>query len=87
MNESKIVHTHNGYGWTSTVPNQITLALVEWLKENQRPSPLVLDIGAGMGVGTLPFLEAGAEADVEAGGKGGGVKGGGGGLLRTQLEV
>jgi SAM-dependent methyltransferase len=54
-----IVPTHNGYGWTSSIPNQITVALLEWLSET-KPAPLVLDIGAGLGVATLPLLEGGA---------------------------
>ena len=36
MTEGQIVETHNGFGWTSTVPNQITVALVEWLSEVAR---------------------------------------------------
>lgn len=60
MSDSEIVDTHNGYGWTSTVPNQITEALLEWLGSLPQPAPLVLDIGAGLGVGTLPLLAAGA---------------------------
>jgi len=60
MTEELIVDTHNGFGWTSTVPNQITVALVEWLSTLREQVPLVLDIGAGLGVGTFPMLEAGA---------------------------
>lgn len=60
MIDSEIVQTHNGYGWTSTVPNQITVALLDWLKTLEQTAPLILDIGAGLGVGTLPLLEAGA---------------------------
>jgi SAM-dependent methyltransferase len=69
MAESEIVHTHNGYGWTSTVPNQITVAILEWLANLKQQAPLVLDIGAGLGVGTFPMLEAGARVialDLEA---------------------
>jgi SAM-dependent methyltransferase len=60
MIESAIVPTHNGCGWTSTIPNQVTVALLDWLSHLPEASPLVLDIGAGLGVGTLPLLEAGA---------------------------
>jgi predicted RNA methylase len=69
LTESEIVPTHNGYGWTSTVPNQITVALVEWLSSLEQEAPLVLDIGAGLGVGTFPALETGARVialDIEA---------------------
>jgi SAM-dependent methyltransferase len=60
MPKPEMVQTHNGYGWTSTVPNQITVALLAWLSLLEQRHPLVLDIGAGLGVGTLPLLEAGA---------------------------
>lgn len=60
MIDSEIVQTHNGYGWTSTVPNQITVSLLDWLKTLEGPAPLILDIGTGLGVGTIPLLEAGA---------------------------
>lgn len=69
MTEEQIVDTHNGFGWTSTVPNQITVALVAWLSTGTQQAPLVLDIGAGLGVGTFPILEVGARVtalDVEA---------------------
>lgn len=61
MMQSQIVQTHNGYGWTSKVPNQATEALVDWLSKLEQPNPLVLDIGAGFGVGTLPILACGAK--------------------------
>jgi len=60
MSSSDIVPTHNGYGWTSTVPNQITVALLDRLPMFKQTAPRVLDIGAGFGVATLPLLEAGA---------------------------
>jgi SAM-dependent methyltransferase len=60
MSSSDIIPTHNGYGWTSTIPNQITVALLEWLPMLKQPAPLVLDVGAGFGVAALPLLEAGA---------------------------
>jgi 2-polyprenyl-3-methyl-5-hydroxy-6-metoxy-1,4-benzoquinol methylase len=60
MVEPAIVPTHNGFGWTSKIPNQITLALLDWLSLFPEASPLVLDIGPGLGVGTLPLLEANA---------------------------
>lgn len=62
MTASEIVPIHNGYGWTSTVPNQITVALLEWLSARREDAGLrCLDLGAGLGVGTLPLLEAGAK--------------------------
>lgn len=69
MTDGRIVDTHNGFGWTSTVPNQITVALIAWLSTLKEQAPLVLDIGAGLGVGTFPMLEAGARVialDLEA---------------------
>ncbi|MBB5061008.1 SAM-dependent methyltransferase [Granulicella aggregans] len=69
MSDGQIVYTHNGFGWTSTVPNQITVALVEWLTTLEQRTPVVLDIGAGLGVGTFPLLEVGAKVialDLEA---------------------
>jgi SAM-dependent methyltransferase len=59
MSETKFVPTHNGYGWTSTIPNQITVALLEWLSELDQSALLILDIGAGFGVATVPLLETG----------------------------
>jgi SAM-dependent methyltransferase len=59
LNQSGIVRTSNGYGWSSTVPNQVTCAAAQHIREIGG-SPLVLDVGAGLGVGTLPFLQAGA---------------------------
>jgi SAM-dependent methyltransferase len=58
--KTEIVPTNNGYGWTSTIPNQVTVALLEWLSKGKEPSPLVLDVGPGLGVATLPLLETGA---------------------------
>jgi len=60
VTDAQIVATHNGYGWTSTIPNQITVALLDWLATLEQHAPLVLDVGAGLGVGTLPLLDAGA---------------------------
>jgi SAM-dependent methyltransferase len=57
---SDIVATNNGYGWTSAEPNQITLALLDWVA-SLGGGPLILDIGAGFGVGTLSMLDAGAK--------------------------
>jgi SAM-dependent methyltransferase len=55
-----IVDTKNGFGWTTTVPNQITLAFLEFIASQDVPSPVVLDIGCAFGVATLPALAAGA---------------------------
>jgi 2-polyprenyl-3-methyl-5-hydroxy-6-metoxy-1,4-benzoquinol methylase len=57
MSAQVIVPTHNGYGWTSEEPNQITR---EWLRFLERgcERPLrALDIGAGWGVATIPGLQ------------------------------
>lgn len=66
----EIVDTHNGYGWTTTIPNQITVAFLEFIASNSDPVPAVLDIGCGFGVATLPALAAGARVianDLDAG--------------------
>lgn len=54
-----IIPTRNCYGWTSDVPNQITCDLLGQIPAFG-PEPIVLDVGAGLGVATLPLLEAGA---------------------------
>jgi SAM-dependent methyltransferase len=59
MVPADIIPTRNAYGWTSAVPNQITCEVVRALPEFGA-RPVVLDIGAGLGVATLPLLEAGA---------------------------
>jgi SAM-dependent methyltransferase len=61
MTPSEIVPTNNGVGWTSTIPNQITCEWVESIRESRVKRPLVLDIGAGFGVATIPALKAGAK--------------------------
>lgn len=54
----ELIPTANGYGWTSTIPNQITCRWLDYLRLLE--SPRTLDIGAGLGVATLPALQAGA---------------------------
>lgn len=60
MSHSKIVATHNGMGWTSVVPNQITCEWLDFIRESQEHPLRVLDIGAGFGVATIPALKGGA---------------------------
>ncbi len=48
----------NAFGWTSTIPNPMTCRWLEYLKTLE--GPLTIDIGAGLGVGTIPALESGA---------------------------
>ena len=60
MSSAGVIRTHNGFGWTSNVPNQITCALLADLNGSVDRSVTVLDIGAGLGVATLPLLETGA---------------------------
>ena len=60
MVPADIIPTQNAYGWTSEVPNQITCELLHALPEFG-VKPVVLDIGAGLGVATLPLLQAGAQ--------------------------
>jgi SAM-dependent methyltransferase len=55
----EIINTHNGYGWTTTVPNQITVAFFDLIASSY--NPLVLDVGCGFGVATLPALALGAQ--------------------------
>jgi 2-polyprenyl-3-methyl-5-hydroxy-6-metoxy-1,4-benzoquinol methylase len=60
MSHSEIVATHNGMGWTSTVPNQITCAWLDFIRKIEEQPVCVLDIGAGFGVATIPALKDGA---------------------------
>jgi SAM-dependent methyltransferase len=60
MSRSEIVATHNGIGWTSTVPNQTTCAWLDFIRESQQRPLRVLDIGAGFGVAAIPALKHGA---------------------------
>jgi SAM-dependent methyltransferase len=53
-----LIPTQNGYGWTSTVPNPMTCRFLERIETLREPR--VIDIGAGLGVATLPALAAGA---------------------------
>jgi SAM-dependent methyltransferase len=57
MSHSEIVATHNGMGWTSTVPNQITCEWLDFIRKSQQQPLRVLDIGAGFGVATIPALK------------------------------
>jgi SAM-dependent methyltransferase len=60
MNQSEIIATHNGLGWTSTIPNQITCEWLEFIRKSEEQPLRVLDIGAGFGVATIPALKGGA---------------------------
>jgi SAM-dependent methyltransferase len=60
MSHSEIVATHNGIGWTSTVPNQITCEWLDFIRKSEEQPLRVLDIGAGFGVATIPALKDGA---------------------------
>ncbi len=51
----EIIETHNGFGWTTTVPNQITMEFLHYI--SQIAHPAVLDISCGFGVATIPALE------------------------------
>jgi SAM-dependent methyltransferase len=48
----------NVFGWTSSIPNQVTCRWLEYLRTLR--SPLTIDIGAGLGVATIPALECGS---------------------------
>ena len=61
LTDMEIVDTKNGFGWTTTIPNQITVAFLEFIAFSGVPRPIVLDIGCGFGVATLPALAASAE--------------------------
>ena len=59
MNEkSSIVPIANRCGWTSTIPNPITCKFIDFIKT--RNELTVIDIGAGLGVASIPAMEAGA---------------------------
>jgi SAM-dependent methyltransferase len=60
MSHSDIVYTHNGLGWTSTIPNQITCEWLDFIHKGQEQPMRVLDIGAGFGVASIPALKHGA---------------------------
>jgi SAM-dependent methyltransferase len=53
--------TFNKTGWTSDVPNQISLAFIEYARFCNRP---ILDIGAAFGVASIPALMNGARVVV-----------------------
>jgi SAM-dependent methyltransferase len=70
MMHSEIVPTHNEFGWTSKVPNQITCQWLDFIRGAQWQPLRVLDVGAGFGVATVPALKAGAIVianDIETG--------------------
>jgi SAM-dependent methyltransferase len=55
-----IISTNNNYGWTSSLPNQVTMEFLRFLSSS--PSRTVaLDIGAAYGVATIAALRTGAE--------------------------
>jgi hypothetical protein len=58
MDDPDIVPTSNGFGWTSAIPNPTTLLFLEFVE--QIANALVIDIGAGLGVASLPAMQAGA---------------------------
>jgi SAM-dependent methyltransferase len=61
MTCSEIIPTHNGHGWTSVVPNQITCLWLDFIRpRKQNIIPHLLDVGAGFGVATIPALKLGA---------------------------
>jgi SAM-dependent methyltransferase len=57
-NEPNLIPTANNFGWTSDVPNQITCKWLDFIAG--RPEARVIDIGAGLGVASLPALATGA---------------------------
>lgn len=60
MTGRTIIPTANGFGWTSEIPNPITVRFLEFIAQQEVVSPAVIDIGVGLGVATLPALRAGA---------------------------
>jgi SAM-dependent methyltransferase len=48
----------NDFGWTSTIPNPITCHWLDYL--GTVPAARTIDVGAGLGVATIPALKAGA---------------------------
>jgi SAM-dependent methyltransferase len=48
----------NDFGWTSTIPNPITHRWLDYLQPC--PAAKTIDIGAGLGVATIPTLKIGA---------------------------
>ena len=65
-----IISTRNSFGWTSNIPNQITVAFLDFLSEEGAASSTALDIGCGFGVATIPALKTGATVianDLDAG--------------------
>ena len=60
MSHSEIIATHNGIGWTSAIPNQITCEWIKFTGDSEEQPVRVLDIGAGFGVASIPALKHGA---------------------------
>jgi 2-polyprenyl-3-methyl-5-hydroxy-6-metoxy-1,4-benzoquinol methylase len=58
--KNKLIPITNGFGWTSAIPNQITVEFLKFIGERRSLSPIVIDIGVGLGVAALPALRAGA---------------------------
>ncbi len=56
--DGNLIPMANRFGWTSDVPNPITCKFLNFISERQ--SPIVIDIGAGFGVASLPVMQAGA---------------------------
>jgi 2-polyprenyl-3-methyl-5-hydroxy-6-metoxy-1,4-benzoquinol methylase len=54
-----IIPIANAYGWTSDIPNLITVRFLDFTVAMSSPA-IVVDIGVGLGVATLPALRAGA---------------------------
>jgi hypothetical protein len=48
----------NDCGWTSAIPNPMTCLWLDYLR--RVPAALTIDIGAGLGVATIPALKEGA---------------------------
>jgi ubiquinone/menaquinone biosynthesis C-methylase UbiE len=53
-----LIPVANSYGWTSTIPNPMTCNFIDLIRCTSNPK--VIDIGAGLGVGSIPSMEAGA---------------------------
>ena len=54
---NQTIPTLNHYGWHGNLPNQISQQFIQYATTCSKP---ILDIGAGLGVATLPALENGA---------------------------
>lgn len=56
--ETSLIPTANNFGWTSDIPNPITCKWLDFIAD--RPDARAIDIGAGLGVASLPALAKGA---------------------------